>query len=118
MGDINWSNDYQGALATAQKEKKPVLLAFHADWCGPCNEMKKVTYHDPAVVKALQKIIPVMIDTPKERELTSNYQVTGIPAYIVLGPDGKVIGDFIGFQNPKDFIAEINKALKKISISI
>ena len=117
-GGINWSNNYQGALAEAQKQNKPVLLAFHADWCGYCNKMKKTTYHDPAVINAFKKIIPIMINTDKQGDVAKKYRVGPIPAYVVLGPDGTVIGDFIGFQSPKDFIAEINKALKKINVTI
>ena len=112
---IEWGQDYGAALERAKQQNKPVLLAFSASWCGPCQEMKHATYPAPAVVKAAQDFIAVMIDSDKQADLTEKYAVEGIPAYFILAPDGRQVASFVGFHSPDEFIAQLQAARQKLS---
>jgi len=114
---INWNSNYQSAMELAQKEKKPVLLVFSATWCPPCQNMKKTTYHDPAVVKVAQGFIPIMVDTDENVDLAQQYGVSGIPCYFLLRPDGTQIDSFVGYHKASDFAAKLKIALEKSAAS-
>ena len=109
---ITWNNDYTSAMALAQQQGKPVLIAFHAKWCGYCTKMKKKTYHAPEVVKAMQNFIPIMIDTDKQGDIARKYNVGPIPDYVIAKPDGSVVKRFLGYYDPGDFVAKLNSALQ------
>src|SRR5262249_30911651 len=53
---------------------EPLLLDFHASWCGPCQEMR------PAIALLKKKGYRVKSVDPKESpELAERYEVTSIP---------------------------------------
>ena len=111
---VEWSNDYTAALTAAKEQSKPVLLAFHADWCPPCNQMKSTTYHDSEVISTVAKFIPVMIDVDRQKELTDRFGVEGYPTYIVTDQSGGVIETFAGYYTSSEFIQTLNAALAKV----
>jgi len=111
---VAWSEDYDSAVKQARLENKPVLIAFHAGWCPPCNQMKRTTYHDPQVIKTAEQFITIMVDTDRQGTIAEQFGVSGIPAYVITAPDGKIIGSFVGYFNPDEFVSELTAALRKI----
>ena len=108
---VIWGNDYQGALQQAKEQNKPILLAFHASWCPPCQEMKKTTYHDSEVIAISESFIRVMIDIDSQQSLADQYNIQGIPTYVILAPDGTKIKTFTNYHSPTDFIAQLKTAV-------
>ncbi len=110
---IPWNADLNGALAQARKAKKPVLLEFYADWCGPCQGMKQVTFQDPEVVRLSGRFVPVRVDRDANRPLAKKYQVPAIPHVVVLSPEGKVVARVTGYQEPPQFAGFLRQALSQ-----
>ena len=108
---IAWITDYQQGIDQARLQNKPALIVFTTTWCPPCLMMKEKVYPDPKVVRAVEDFIPIMIDPDYEKELAQKFNVTGIPAFFILGPDGKQIASFVGYHEPDEFIAQLKSRL-------
>jgi thioredoxin-related protein len=121
-----WQTDYDKALATAKAENKRVLLDFTgSDWCGPCIALKKRVFTQPEFAEyAGKNFVLVEVDYPNKKaqpddvkqqneRLKKQYGIEdkGFPTIVVLGSDGKVLGEFSGYrgEGPADFIAKVDK---------
>ncbi len=69
-------------------DEKPVLVDFHATWCGPCKMMA------PELDKLKQMmgdtIRIVKVDVDKNQQAASVYQVSGVPT-LILFRKGKLL---------------------------
>lgn len=61
--------------------EKPVLIDFHADWCGPCKTIA------PFIKQVKQqmgdKIKVLKIDVDRNQALASNLKVQGVPTLMI-----------------------------------
>jgi thioredoxin 1 len=85
---IPWRTDYAAAMEEARSMNKPVLLYFTANWCGPCQTMKRTTWADANVELAMQRYVPVKIDIDRNRETAMQYNIESIPTIVTASPNG------------------------------
>jgi len=91
-------------LAAANKDGKAVFLAFGSPTCGWCKYLDKF-HARPAVTKTLgQHFVFVKVDiveNPGGEELYQKYTPAfgGVPVWVILSADGKVLGD--SFEDAK-----------------
>jgi len=72
----------------------PVIVDFHADWCGPCQKLGPIL-HDLFDSQKTFKVVKINVD---DHELLSEqYASEGIPA-VYLFKNGKVVSNFLGFD--------------------
>ena len=93
---------YEDALNRAKKEDKHVLLLFVADWCDFCKRME-ATWQDEDVKKAMEKYVVYTVNTDKERSLALQYEVSTIPAYVIINNEEKVLKKDKGFKGSRTF---------------
>jgi len=125
--DLAWQTDLPKAQAAAKAQNKLVLLDFTgSDWCGWCIKLKKEVFSTPEFAAyAAKNLVLVEVDFPRKKTLpaeqkkandalAAQYKIEGFPTIIVLGPDGKKVGE-LGYQpgGPKAFIAELEKLKAK-----
>ena len=67
--------------------KRPVLVDFYADWCGPCKQMPPILKEVKAELKESVRIIKVDVD--KNPIIATKYQIRNIPTTIIF-KDGEV----------------------------
>lgn len=95
--------------------KKPVIIDFYADWCGPCRIASPIL--EEVAQEYQGKIIVYKINTDKERELAGVFGIQSIPAFLYIPVGGKpVMMAGIGQskeQTKKMFTENISKYLLK-----
>ena len=104
---VPWRSDLPAALAESRASGKPVLLYITADWCGPCQWMKRHVFTDPALADAItQRFTPVRVDHDQRPDLVMNYGLTGVPWLGVLDTEGRAIRvrDY-AFETPGEMTA-------------
>lgn len=89
MKTIENKTDYNNLL----NQKKPVLLDFYAEWCGPCQSLL------PTVEKLAKeyedKIEIQKVNVDQNRELAMEYGIRSIPALFFL-KDAEIIDKMTG----------------------
>ena len=80
---------------------------FKADYCGPCRKFKVAS---PRLVPALESMfvcVPAInLETPEGKRLGVTFEITRIPAFIVVDANGYEVGRFTGFTpgNEPEFL--------------
>ena len=105
-GQIQWSTNYQEAVAKAKAEKKNIVLFFTgSDWCGWCKKMENEILMTPDFAKtAGNNFVFVMLDFPMNKTLPSQisdqnndlkqkYGITGYPTIIVLDSNENFVAE-------------------------
>lgn len=112
--DKYWRHSYAEAEAEARQSGKPLLLHFHAAWCGPCKQMDAEVLHTTEVKRALcDRVVGVKIDLDQHPEIAERFGVDSIPADVLISPSGKLLGKTVGFQARNAYLANLATAEKK-----
>ena len=67
--------------------KKPCIVDFYADWCGPCRITSPIL--EELAREYAGKIDVYKVNVDKERELSQVFGISGIPAFLYCPMDGK-----------------------------
>jgi thioredoxin 1 len=94
----------KSSFNTIIKSRTPVLIDFHADWCGPCKTLAPILKQ---VKKELNDAIKIVkIDVDKNQLLAARYQVRGVPT-MMLFKNGKQLWRQSGVLQKNDIIGVI-----------
>lgn len=77
------SGSGRAIMAEYENSPVPVLVEFHAEWCGPCRSVGPVVEELAREVAASGKAKVVRVDVDANRALAAKHGVRGIPAFIV-----------------------------------
>jgi len=94
--EVTWSYDLAEARAAASESDRPMLLYFTADWCPPCQQMKRSVWPDDAVEQAVNAhVVPVYVDVDSEmgQQLGFKYEVNSIPTFLFTDATGEPLRD-------------------------
>tara|TARA_R110000765_G_scaffold7287_5_gene23789 strand:- start:4393 stop:4692 length:300 start_codon:yes stop_codon:yes gene_type:complete len=84
----------------------PVLVDFHADWCGPCKMLAPILKQVKEEMGNALKI--VKIDVDKNQSLAGTYQVRGVPT-MVLFKNGKQVWRQSGVLQKNDIVRVVQQ---------
>ncbi|MCB1546736.1 MAG: thioredoxin [Hyphomicrobiaceae bacterium] len=75
------------------KSSEPVLVDFHAEWCGPCKAMAPAL--EEVATAMAGKVKVAKIDVDQNPAITSKYRIQAMPT-LILFKDGKVAAQHVG----------------------
>jgi thioredoxin len=59
----------------------PVLVDFHADWCGPCKV--SAPHVDSLAGAHAGELLVLKVDTDRNPRIATRFNIRGIPAFLV-----------------------------------
>lgn len=81
------SDNFDQTLADA---KVPVLVDFHATWCGPCKMLSPVV-EQVATARDGEAIV-AKVDIDQAKDIAHRYRITSVPTLIVFKDGQPVVG--------------------------
>tara|TARA_Y100001936_G_scaffold224420_1_gene242002 strand:+ start:150 stop:461 length:312 start_codon:yes stop_codon:yes gene_type:complete len=84
-----------------KESSKPVVIDFHATWCGPCKILSPILEE---LQEEMEEVEFVKLDVDQFPEISGANQVMGVPTVVII-KDGEVKDRFVGVQ-PKETIKE------------
>jgi thioredoxin 1 len=88
--------------------KKPTVVDFWAEWCGPCKALAPVLEEIAKEMGEKAQIVKVNVD--EAGELAQQYGIRGIPTLIFF-KDGQVKKTLVGNQPKNEILKSINEII-------
>ena len=86
--------------------EKPLLIDFHADWCGPCKTLGP--YIDQVKKELGDKIKVIKIDVDRNQQLAGSLGIQGVPTLMIY-KQGEMLWRQSGVVPPHTLKAELEK---------
>jgi len=87
-------------------DKKPVLVDFFAEWCGPCKTMAPILKEVKDTVG--DSITIIKLDVDKNPQVASAYQIQSIPT-LILFKEGNIMWRKMGIVSKSNLIQLIQQ---------
>ncbi|XP_051988974.1 thioredoxin, mitochondrial [Xyrauchen texanus] len=86
----------------------PVLIDFHAQWCGPCKILGPRL--EKAIAKQKGRVAMAKVDIDEHTDLAIEYGVSAVPTVIAMR-DGDVIDQFVGIKDEDQLDSFVQKII-------
>jgi thiol:disulfide interchange protein DsbD len=114
---IVWQPYSAAALASAQREGKPVIIDAYADWCIPCKELDRFTFTHAEVRQQASEFVTLKLNLTRnehnseEDRTRERFGILGVPTIIFLDASGLERRDLRleGFENAERFLNRMNQ---------
>jgi len=93
MGKCEWlteENTFEEVIKIARAKKKPVLAVFSAEWCAPCQMVKKTAFlHDEFKIIAGKAILLYIEQTTKKGLIyNKRFNIVSYPTFKIFSTEG------------------------------
>ncbi|XP_077415720.1 thioredoxin, mitochondrial [Vanacampus margaritifer] len=88
----------------------PVLIDFHAQWCGPCKILGPRL--EKAVAKQEGRVALAKVDIDDHTDLAIEYGVSAVPTVLAMR-GGDVVDDFVGIKDDDELDSFVSKIIGK-----
>ena len=87
----------------------PVLVDFHAEWCGPCKMLSPII--EQLELDYEGQLLVCKADVEETSDTTKEYSIAGVPAILIF-KDGKIVSKNVGLRTKKDIEQDINEVVE------
>lgn len=95
------SNNFDNYI---DNEKRPIIVDFWAEWCGPCKMMHPIL---ESIENSRTDIAIAKVNVDNAPELSVKFGITSIPAFILF-KSGEIVKKTVGYMSAEELIAELN----------
>ena len=94
--EIAW-RDVGPGIQESSRTGKPVVMLFHASWCGSCRRYRAV-WKDPGVVAASRSFVMILVDVDQHPDANVAFSPDGtyVPRTIFYTSEGDVMKNAVG----------------------
>ncbi|MCB0414792.1 MAG: thioredoxin family protein [Bdellovibrionales bacterium] len=117
VSKLNWQEYSDQILEESQKNGKPVIIDFRADWCAACIELEEKTFSHPEVRDLSKDFVLLKFDrtleSDKFNELQKKYGIVGLPFVAFHSSKGTFLKNntLTGFEDYSSFAKRMKTAL-------
>lgn len=106
-----WHTTFENAEFEARTLGKPLLVHFHADWCGPCRVMESAVLSTQRVQAKLgTDVVAVKVNSDHRKDLVARFGITLLPSDVFVSPvDGKPLNTKSGKSELNEYVAQLTK---------
>jgi thiol:disulfide interchange protein len=110
---VVWETSWNVAFERAHRERKPVVVAFHADWSAWSVHMAGSVLREPSLGRVLaESAVPLRVEvTGDGRERAQQHRVEHLPTVLVFSPAGVELERLVGVCRAEDIEDAIGRAV-------
>lgn len=108
---VSWRDEYGTALEEARSADRLLWIQFTGPWCPNCRRMERDSFPAPAVIKQSRaEFVPLKLRSDVHEQLAVGFQLTGLPATVVVAPDRTIVAIHQGYLGPEELVAFLKDA--------
>lgn len=113
---IAWRDGYESALEEARAANRLLWIQFTGPWCPNCARMDRDSFPHPVVVRhARDSFVPLKLRSDVHEQLALSFNLSALPATIIVAPTREVIAIHQGYLGPAEFDAFLRDALSRLA---
>jgi YHS domain-containing protein len=111
---ISWRTDYARALEEARSKDQLLWIQFTGPWCPNCTRMEQDSFPHPTIREHAQRsFVPVKLRSDVNEELALSFELSGLPATVIVAPSREVIAVRQGYLGPAELGDLLSDALAR-----
>lgn len=98
-----WRPDLGGAMNLAAREDRIIVVSYWSDFDDDCIRMDQTVFRSPQVLETMKGTVPVRLIAGFNNEWARQAGVSRPPAFVVYGPDGRLLRRKQGYMDEGTF---------------